>query len=163
MRSNFIACELFEYKLAIGYIFVEGLDDVVAIAVGGGAKIVLFVSIGFSESDEVEPVTGPAFTVAWVLEELIDELFVGDCVIAYALQFFGGRWESKKVKVEASCESIQGGVGTDGEIFFGEFLLDECVDGMGVVGRRRLDGFNGLEEPVLAVFGGDRLCSVFGG
>ena len=76
---------MFEYKLAIGDIFVEGLDDVVAIAVGGGTKIVLFVTVGFSESYEVEPIAGPAFTVAWVLEELIDELFVGDGVIADAL------------------------------------------------------------------------------
>ena len=61
---EFIAGELLGDELRISDVIVESLDDIVAVSVGAGSKIVLFESIRFSEPDQVQPVATPTLAVA---------------------------------------------------------------------------------------------------
>ena len=58
-----VAGELFADELVVGLILIERVDHVVAIGPGVKAFVVVFAAIGFSEADDVEPVTAPAFAI----------------------------------------------------------------------------------------------------
>jgi hypothetical protein len=73
----FVAGDLFLDKEIVGLVGVEGADDVIAVAPGGGAFAVDGEAVGFGVADEIEPVAAPALAVARVGEEFVDLLFVG--------------------------------------------------------------------------------------
>src|SRR5262249_19361786 len=60
-----VACDLFEYKLAVRLVLIEAADDVVAVAPGVGTLEVIGVAVGIGVTDDVEPVTRPALAVVW--------------------------------------------------------------------------------------------------
>ena len=73
----FVAGDLFLDEEVIGLVGVEGADDVIAVAPGGGAFAVDGEAVGFGVADEIKPVAAPALAVAGVGEEFVDLLFVG--------------------------------------------------------------------------------------
>jgi hypothetical protein len=57
----------------------------------------LFVSIRFSEPDQIKPVAAPAFPVSGVLQKLIDKLFVGGIRSFDASEFLDRRWDPDQI------------------------------------------------------------------
>jgi hypothetical protein len=55
---------------------VEGLDDVVAVAPGGGEEVVGLEAGGVGVAHQVEPVAAPALAVAGRFEQAVDQLFI---------------------------------------------------------------------------------------
>ena len=89
-----VAGDLFLDEAVVGLVGVEGLDDVVAIAPGVGARLVGLEAVGLGVAGEVEPVAAPALAVVRRGEQAVDELLEGV-----------GRWSARK----ASTSSGVGG------------------------------------------------------
>ena len=64
LRIDFVTRQLLFNELIVGRVFIEALDHVVTEAVGIGAVGVVFIAVGFGETDDIEPVTRPLFAVA---------------------------------------------------------------------------------------------------
>ena len=97
---DFIAGELLGKKLIIGFVFVEGIDDVIAVTPNKGFRSVALETLGLSIAHEVEPMTAPFFTILWQCEQSIDALFpsVSRGIIFKGLHF-RERWsQPSKVK-----------------------------------------------------------------
>ncbi len=75
-----IACDLFAEKAVVGFVVVEGIDDIIAVAPCVWADLVTFESVGVGVVGDVEPVPSPAFAVVGGGEEFVDEFFVGERV-----------------------------------------------------------------------------------
>ncbi len=104
--------------------------------------------------------SGPAFAIARAGEDAVDEAFVGIGlgILGEGFHFSGGGGEAMQDEVESADEG--GGIGCGGglELVFGQFSLDEGVDGVGGgrglgVGRRGV--LEGLEGPVIR---GEGVC-----
>ena len=63
-------------ELVVGEVFVEGLDDPVAVG-RVIAEVVVVVAVGVGDADEVEPILGHVFAVAGLGHEVVNELGVG--------------------------------------------------------------------------------------
>ena len=74
---EFVAGDLLADELVEGFVGVEGLDDVIAVAPGVGLDAVALEGVGFCESDDVEPVAAPFFAVLRRGEEAVDDAFEG--------------------------------------------------------------------------------------
>lgn len=109
-----VAGELFFDESGVGLVVVEGLDEVVAIGPGIGARFVFVVAVGFGEVDGVDPVLGPALAVARGGQETVYYLFigVGRSVGEEGGDFFGSGGEACEIVGDAADEGA--GVG-----FFG--------------------------------------------
>ncbi len=77
VRRQRVGGKLFAYKLAVGDILVQGVDDVIAVGPRIGAAFVFVVAMGVAVVDDIKPVPRPAFAVARRREEAVDELFIG--------------------------------------------------------------------------------------
>ncbi len=75
--SPAIACQLFDQKIPVGLVLVQGLNHVIAIIPGVAAVPIDFVSGGLTKPHHVQPVPGPAFSIVVTLQYLIDQ--VGPC------------------------------------------------------------------------------------
>lgn len=63
-------------EVVVGEVFVEGLDDPVAVG-GMVAEVVVVVAVGVGDADEVEPVLGHVLAVGGFCDEAVDEVLVG--------------------------------------------------------------------------------------
>ncbi|MFO1436843.1 MAG: hypothetical protein U1F81_00890 [Verrucomicrobiaceae bacterium] len=63
IRAAGIARDLLEHEAVEGFVSVEGVDDVVAVAPSIRALVVRFEAVRVSEADDIQPVAGPFFTV----------------------------------------------------------------------------------------------------
>ena len=73
---KFVAGDLLADEAVVGLVFIEGLDDVIAIAPRVWAKGVVLEAIALGVAREVEPVARPAFAVVRRGEQPVDEPFV---------------------------------------------------------------------------------------
>ena len=64
IRAQRVASDLLENESVIRFVFVEGVNDVVAVRPGVGTRLVHFKTVGFGETNDIEPVPGPAFAEA---------------------------------------------------------------------------------------------------
>lgn len=62
--GELVAGELFEEKAVVGFVLVEGFDDVVAVAPDLGLLAVAFEAVGLGVADKVEPMRGKLFAKA---------------------------------------------------------------------------------------------------
>src|SRR6266849_7312108 len=88
-----IASQLFAHKLIVGLVFVEGLNDVVAILESVSVDQIFIQTVRVRVTGDIQPVTSPTLAVARRSEQTIhyarDRLRVR--VIQEGLDFFG-RW-----------------------------------------------------------------------
>jgi hypothetical protein len=75
--GQFIAGELLGDEAVVGFVGVQGGDDVVAIAPDAGLGAVALVAARVGVADQVEPVAGPALAIAGIAEESVGEALVG--------------------------------------------------------------------------------------
>ena len=154
VRVEFVAGELFLQETIEGFVGVEGVDDVVAIAEGVVAVAVELVAAGVGIADDVEPVASPAFAVVGRGEELVDEAGpgVGAIIIDEGGDLSGGGREAYEVEIGAANEDGLCGRWGGGEPFGGPFEGEEVIDSS-VGGGGGADRF--LEGPEFAFGFGD--------
>ena len=64
IRAQHVAGDLLENEVVVWFVLGEGVNDVVAVRPGVGARLVHFKTVGFGETNDIEPVSGPAFAEA---------------------------------------------------------------------------------------------------
>ena len=150
-----IAGELFDDEFVEGFVFVEGSDDVIAVAPGGRMGDVFVHAVGVGVAGDVEPVASPAFAVAGGFEEFVDEARPGFIpgVGEEGVDLLGGGREAVEIEVGAPDEGeFFGGLG--GEV---AALLDSGQDEVievfacpaGVFDRGEGGVFHGTIGPVV--------------
>ena len=133
--GEFIGGELFDDELVVGFVVVEGFDDIVAVGPSVGVTVIHFAVISFTANgigvaSGIEPVAAPAFAVGWGSEEAIDDAGeglwgdIGDEVA----DFLWGRGEAGEVVSGAAEEGFAGGVWGWEELLGFEFGEDESID-----------------------------------
>ena len=128
--GKLVAGDLLDQEAVVRLIVVECADDPIAIAPGAGLGRVSLESVGFRESDEIEPVSRPALAVMGAGEQLIDDPVerLGRRVAEECLLLLGRRRQARQVEVE----SPQQGQGCGGRRRRPTLLLelrqDEAID-----------------------------------
>ena len=138
-----IAGELFGDEAGVGFVGIEGADDVVAVGPCVRARLVLVVAVGVAVVDGVEPVAGPAFAVLGAGEETVGECGGGGVRVGVEGGdedggFGVGGREAGEVVGEPADEGARVGWGSwrGG----GEGGADEVVDWVGGEGSGSGDG-----------------------
>ena len=160
LENELVGGELLGDEGGVGFVGVEGVDDVVSVGPGAGVAWVVAafdLAFGVGEAGEVEPGAGGVFAVVGGGKEAVDDfgVGVGRGVGKKGLDFGFGGWEAGEVVGDAAEEgaAVGRGAGCHGGGF--EVGEDKVVNGRaapgGVLGggHGRLD--DGLEGPV--VFG----------
>ena len=100
-----VACDLELGELVVGEVLVEGLDDPVAVG-RVVAEVVVVVSVGVGDADEVEPVFGHVFAIGGLGDEVVDEpgVGVGRSVVEEVVDFFESGREAGEVEGETANE-----------------------------------------------------------
>ena len=150
--GEFVAGELFVEEAVVGFVGVEGGDDVVAVTPGVGTVEVVFLAVGIGVAGEVEPVASPAFAVVRGGEEFVDEIGpgVGGIVVDEGGDLRGSWREAEKVEVGAADEGVAVCLGSGGEV--AAAIGYEEVDGVCARGDGGTDGL--AEGPPVAGAGG---------
>ena len=145
---EFVAGDLLPDEAVVRFVFVERLDDVVAVAPGDEEVGVLFETGGIAVAGEVEPVASPFFAVARGGEQAVDFVLpgVGGFVVEEEIGFGLGGGQAEKVVGGAPQEGEAVGGGRFGDAGGGEFAVDEGVDGIAGGGVGRDGGANGFAE-----------------
>src|SRR5205823_3784070 len=60
-----VAGKLFLYEPRVRNVIVRGLDDVITIRPGIGARFIFVVAMRFAEVNNIEPIAGPTFPVTF--------------------------------------------------------------------------------------------------
>ena len=94
-RGQQVAGDVFHDELIVGYIGIEGADDIIAVDVGLRQFEIEFVALSLGEADQVQPVPSPALAVVRRLKQVVDHLGEGlrrlvleECTISVGV---GGR------------------------------------------------------------------------
>ena len=145
-------------ELVIGLVFIEGLNDVVAIAPGMRVEDVGLLATGFGISGDIQPMTAPAFAKAGRVQILIDDALHG---IRRGVCEKGGNligcWrQAGEVEGKATDQGAAVGIGNGSKALGFEVGEDELVDvrarPVGILHFGRWCGDRLLESPVLAAF-----------
>ena len=125
-----VVSELVDDELVVGEVFVDGVDDPVAVAPGVGAGAVLFRSRRCRRSVRIEPVAAPSLAEMGRGEEGVDEFFVG-CGAGFSAKASAtrGSGEPDEIEVEVADEGSGFGLGAGLDAGGFEALEDEGVDG----------------------------------
>ena len=141
---DLVAGNLFADEAVVGFVVVERLNHIVAIAPDVGANFVGLEAVGVGVAGYVEPFAAPAFTVVGRGEQAIDDFRegVGGVIGQEGLGFFGGGREADKIERGAAEERdfVGGAVGP--EVLLFQLREDERIDGIA------LGSGDGLEGPV---------------
>ena len=95
---------MFDDEAVVGKILIEGANDVVAIAPGFILIEIEFMSVGFRESDEVQPVPGPTLAVVRRCEQPVHHLLerAGEVSLRKASNLIGSGRKSGEIEARAS-------------------------------------------------------------
>src|SRR5207253_5052415 len=103
---DLVAGVLLADELVVGFVFVQGADEVIAVAPGVGFFTVALVAVGLGVANDVEPEAGPALAVAGGGEEVIDHFLESAIrwIGGETLDFFWGGGKSPEVEIGAADE-----------------------------------------------------------
>ena len=132
LGKEHVAGYLFLDEPGVGLVGVERTDTKVAIGPGIGPGLVLVVAVRVAVVDNVEPVPSPAFAVARRGQQPVDQFLVsrGISVGNEGIYFFRRRRQARQVKREPADERAAVGDRRRRQLFLGERLADEEVDGV---------------------------------
>ena len=140
-RLEDVAGELLLHEAVVGLVFVEALDDVIAVVPGAVTGMVVFESLALGVADDVEPVSAPALAVMGRGEQVIDEPVVGGLrgIGHESLDLFRARREADEIDKQATDEDPGIGGGGRSEAGVPESVEHPGIDGAPhpPVGRRR--------------------------
>ena len=136
LLGQFVSGDLLHDELVVRLVFVEGTNDVVAVAPCVGALVVVRHAAGVGIAGDIEPVLRPALAVMRGREEAGGELVDGGLRVAGMLgleggDFLGSRRQADQVKGDAADQGTGIGGRSGFDLDLGEFLGDEGVDGVG--------------------------------
>ena len=98
---QFVTCELLDDEAVEGFVLVERLNDVIAVAPDEGLLGIALVAVGIGVAHHIQPVACPAFAVCGASEEVVD-----DCIERWVLLLFGDRrWQASEIEVNAAKQS----------------------------------------------------------
>ena len=155
--------------MRIRNILVERGDNVVAVPISAGPKIVLLESIRFCEPHQIQPESACPLSVARIIEKFIDEPFVAALVLCalpfcalpfrriarwtrkILLQLVERRGDTEQIQIEPTDQNRFVGVLTETQTLGLQFLGNECIDGVDVTQRRHGRIAQRLKEPILPV------------
>ena len=155
---DFIAGELFCDEAVVRLVFVERLDDVIAVAPSVGVVVVVLVTGRIRVAHDVQPMAAPTFAVARRFEQPVDEArksvrrIVGDELV----NRFGGRRKPDQVEIGATDQGVPVGARRGRETFAPQGVQQESVDRRGG-GRLRLAALRRNERPPRFLFRGGHL------
>ncbi len=138
-----IAGELLGQEAVVGFVGVEGPDDIVAVTPGMGTKGILPVTVRLGIADEVEPVPPPALAVTRRGQQAVDQSLVSfrRVVGQERVDFLGGRRQPGQVEGGTSNQCRLVGFRGGRQTVIEKSLEDEPIDGVSrppgpVVGAR---------------------------
>lgn len=153
-----IAGEVFADELIVGFVSIEGVDDVVAEAPGIREDEGASAAAGLGEAGDIEPMAAPAFAEFGAGEEVIDDGFEGGGrgIGEEDFHFLGRGREAEEVIVDSAEEGMLWRGGCGREVCGFEAGEDEVIGRGGGPGGI-FDFWNGrgdewLEGPELAAF-----------
>ncbi len=144
--------------MIIRKIAIEGFDEPLTVAPGVGPDEIFLVTIAIGIVCEIEPVTGPFFTVMWTQKQAIDGAFVGTGLGIRQIRFGFLRRGGKagEIQREAAEERAGRGFRGRGNVFRVQAREEEAIDG-GAAGVGGYGGMlDGFERPVLVERGAGR-------
>ncbi len=138
-----VAGELLEDEAVVGFVVVEGADDVVAVMVGVGPLVVRLEPVRIRVSHHVEPVPGPALAEMRAVEQAVGQCgdgaidvggvgSLGFDVVEELPRGVFVRKEARHIERHAPQEHAGPGRWIEGEAFLFQLRLDEGVDGVGM-------------------------------
>ncbi len=161
--NEFVTGELLDHELIEGRVFVEGVDDIVAIAVRlGAAAILLVIALGIRVPRHIEPMAAPAFAVMGARKQSVDKAFVGIGRLVGNKGVHFSRRRRQADKIERHAANQRPPVGVRGER---EFLrlhggkqqgIDRRADAVVLTERGHFRSMDGAKRPILAVFLGNQ-------
>src|SRR5262245_17837243 len=77
IRPELVSRDLLSDKSVVGLVSVEGIDDVVAVAPGIGARFITLETFALGVARQIQPMPPPALSVMRGTEQAVDQLFVG--------------------------------------------------------------------------------------
>ena len=77
LRFYLVSCKLFEYELIVGFVLIQAPDNIVAIMMSGRTKGIFPVPVRLGKTDDIEPVSRPAFTISGRSQKFIDQTLLG--------------------------------------------------------------------------------------
>jgi len=107
----FVPCELFENKPIVGFVMMESIDHVIAIAPRIWFQSIPFVAIRFRKAHPVEPIASPSFAIMMRIEQCVRELlpsFEGGLRLEVGNLLQRG-WQSLQVEKESTNLFTRGG------------------------------------------------------
>lgn len=159
LKLHQVACELLLEKQVIGFVAIEGLNDVVPVTPGMRVEQIDFLAAALGVAGDVQPVACPALAKAWGIEILIDDTFDGiwGGIRQKGTHLIGRGGEAGQVVGDAADErgSVRIAHGVQSGFFdrCQHMQVDVCpCPALSLDGRRfRFHGF--LKSPVLAALG----------
>ena len=147
--------DLFANEQVVRFVAVERVDDVVAVTPRVRRVGIALVAGGVGVAGKVEPVTPPAFAVAGVVEQLIDQTLVGQRAAVVDKGIGHGRLgrHAEQIKIETTHQRTALGQGSRLDAPGLKLGKDECVDRVadpvGVGHLRRRHRSHRRERPAL--------------
>ena len=90
---EFITCQLLLDEFIIRFVFVERVNDVIAVSPHVRLICIALITVCFCVPDKVKPMPSPLLTISWRLQNFINEFLisVGCCVIQERVHCFRRR------------------------------------------------------------------------
>ena len=125
-----VAGDLLEHEAVIGFVVVEGIDHVVAVAPGVWPLMVGFKAVAIRKAHHIQPMPRPFLAIVTGVQQLIHPLLIGlrISILFKGAHVFEGRGEASNDEMQAAQQGTAIGCGRKGEGLFTELLLDEAVD-----------------------------------
>ncbi len=128
--KEFVSGELFLQETVVGFVLIERLNNVIAVAPGIRAVEVGSVAVGIGVADEIQPMAGPAFAIGGAVKELVDEAFpcVRATIVEEVFDLFWSGGESGDFEGESAeeCEAVCFGSG--GQVLAEHGVEEKAVD-----------------------------------
>ena len=127
-----VAGQLLADELVIRFVLIECGNDVIAESPCVRTFPVCFKSVALGESDHIEPMAPPAFSIPRVIEHTIHQPFKcpGLGIRQEMLDLLRRRWHAQHHQIKAANERPAIGLVRKFEPLAGQLCLDEGIDGI---------------------------------
>ena len=130
--GQFVAGQLFPNEPVVGFVGVEGADDVVAVPPSMGLGLVGLVAVGLGEAHQIKPMPSPLLAVMGRLEQAIDQMLPGlrRRIVNEGLDLIGRRRQPREVVGHPPDQRPTAGCFGKRQPLVTQPLSNECVDGI---------------------------------
>ena len=137
LAVHLVARQLLGEEDVVRLVLVESANDVIAIAPGIGAIVVVLVAVGVRIPRHIQPVASPAFAVVWRCEQLVDQPVPGARLVVSQErgQLARRGWQSEQIQIGAPHQRAAIGARSGFESSVLPCLLQEAVNGVLEAGR----------------------------